>query len=73
MKTVEMKKTLQAALKSEFGFAPAINQIHLLETYDDGKNIHALFRTGSGRRTYEFDSIYTPNGVWVGDKSIFLI
>ena len=70
MKTTEMKKTIQAALKSEFGFAPALNQIHLLETYDDGKVISAQFHV-NGRRAFKFDSTYTKHGVWVGADTVF--
>ena len=52
---LNLKRTAQAALKSEYGFPPTLDSITLLE----------------GSHEYSFDSYTWPDGsVWVGKGTI---
>ena len=63
----ELKKTAQVALKSEYGFAPALSAIRLLEASDDRKYI--LFRVGDTE--YRFNSyLFHDGSVWCGRGTI---
>lgn len=62
----ELRKTAQKALRSEYGFAPALSKITLFEAHSDGEYI--LFRVED--KEYSFDSFMTNNGVWVGKGTI---
>lgn len=66
----ELKRIAQTALKSEYGFAPALNQIRLLEASGDGTYI----RFGIGTETYSFDSHISHVGdmetIWCGKGTI---
>lgn len=66
----DIRHILQSALKSEFGFAPALSEITIFKSLPDGT--HALFLVDG--REYRFDS-YTSNiggmeTVWVGAGTI---
>lgn len=66
----EIKRIVRCALKSEFGFAPALSAITIFKSLPDGT--HALFLVDG--REYRFDS-YTANiggmeTVWVGAGTI---
>ena len=66
----DIKRTVQLALKSEFGFAPALSAITIFKSLPDGT--HVLFFVDG--REYRFDS-YTSNiggmeTVWVGAGTI---
>jgi len=64
------KLTAQTALKSTYGFKPALSQITLLE-YDFDRT-HILFRVGD--KEYKFSSwVCGDNGVWVGEDTIRMI
>lgn len=64
---MELKRTAQVALESEYGFKPALDRITLLEGSDD--RTYILFRVGS--HEYSFDSYKWPDGsVWVGKGTI---
>ena len=59
---MNLKRTAQAALYSEYGFQPALDRITLLEGSDDRTYIR--FKVGS--HEYSFDSYKWPDGsVWV--------
>lgn len=65
-----IKKIVQCALKSEFGFAPALSEIGLYRSLPDGT--HALFVVND--KKYRFDS-YAINAagletVYVGSGTI---
>ena len=63
----EIKKTAQASLKSEFGFAPILKDITLLEA--SGDRTHILFRVGV--HEYSFNSYNFQDGsVWVGSGTL---
>ncbi len=66
----EIKKTAQAALKSEYGFAPPLSEITLLEASDD--RTYILFSVRN--KEYRFTSYILTYGdiesVWVGDGTI---
>lgn len=66
----EIKYFAQQALKSEYGFAPALKDITLLESSRDGT--YALFKVNG--KTYRFESCIMTYGnlhsVWVGDGTI---
>lgn len=69
MTRLEMKEIMQAALKNEYGFAPAICNIRLLEISIDGTYICAIVNGN----IYKFSSYYMngkTNGVWVGKGTI---
>lgn len=73
MKTkTELKRIAQSALKSEYGFQPALNNITLLEASNNGTYI--LFEVSGN--TYRFDSHTMGNGfpfpdsVWCGKGTI---
>lgn len=67
MKKAEMKKVMQAALKSEYGFAPALDCIKLMESNDDGTYIAA---TVCGKY-YAFNGWKWSDGaVWVGKGTV---
>ena len=60
---MNLKRTAQAALYSEYGFQPSLDRITLLEGSDDRTYIR--FKVGS--HEYAFDSYTWPDGsVWVG-------
>lgn len=61
MKNNELKQIAQAALKSEYGFSPAKNQITLLEANDNGTYI--MFDVNGN--VYQFNSYI----VIIGDMS----
>lgn len=62
-----MKKTAQAALESEYGFKPALNEIVLLEASDDRTYIRFKVRD----HEYVFSSYKWEDGsVWVGKGTI---
>ena len=65
-----IKRILQCALKSEFGFAPALSAITLYKSLSDGT--HVLFDVNG--KKYRFDSYATNIGgmetVWVGKGTI---
>ena len=65
-----IKRIVQCALKSEFGFAPTLSAIKLHKSLPDGT--HVLFDVNG--KKYRFDS-YTSNiggmeTVWVGAGTI---
>lgn len=65
----ELRKIAKTALENEYGFAPAIKDIVLLEAYGDGTYI--LFEVKGN--TYRFESSYRfgeHNGVWCGKGTI---
>lgn len=63
----DIKKIAQAALKSEYGFAPILKDITLLESCEDGTYI--LFKVAG--HEYSFDSYVLNDGiVWVGANTI---
>ena len=67
MSKEELKKTAQVALKSEYGFAPALSAIRLLEAADD--RTYILFRVGDTE--YRFDSyLFHDGSVWCGRGTI---
>ena len=67
MKNIDMKKTAQAALDSEYGFKPSLDKIILLEAAGD--RTYILFRVG--KHQYRFDSYLWPDGsVWVGTGTV---
>lgn len=62
-----LKRTAQAALKSEYGFNPSLDSIILLEGCDDRTYIR--FRVGV--HEYAFNSYKFEDGsVWVGSGTI---
>lgn len=62
-----MKHTAQAALKSEYGFKPALESIILLEGCDD----RTYIRFQVGTHEYAFHSYKFEDGsVWVGSGTI---
>ena len=65
-----IKQIVQCALKSEFGFAPALSAITLHKSLPDGT--HALFVVND--KKYRFDSYSITVGglesVWVGAGTI---
>lgn len=63
----EIKKTAQVALKSEYGFAPALKDITLLEASGDRTRI--LFRVAG--HEYSFNSYnFIDGSVWCGSGTI---
>ena len=65
--TTDIKKTAQAALKSEYGFAPSLKDITLLEC--SGDRTYILFRVAG--HEYSFDShSFADGSVWVGSGTI---
>ena len=66
----DIKKIVQCALKSEFGFAPALSEIDLYRSLPDGT--HALFVVNG--KKYRFDSYALSVGgfdtVYVGAGTI---
>lgn len=59
-----LRKTAQAALRAEYGFAPALRDITLLEA--SGDRTYILFKVNDWE--YEFNSYsYRDGTVWVGD------
>ena len=64
---LNLKRTAQAALYSEYGFQPALDRITLLEGSDD----RTYIRFNVGSHEYSFDSYKWPDGsVWVGKGTI---
>lgn len=68
MKTVrQLKAIVHGALKSEYGFAPALINIRIMESNDTGTYI-AFTVNG---KYYRFDSYKLPDGtIWVGKGTI---
>lgn len=67
MTKTELKKIAQMALDSEYGFAPSLNKIVLLEANGEGNYI--LFSVRG--REYCFDSRVLVDGtIWVGKGTI---
>ena len=65
----ELRTIAKEALRSEYGFAPALKDIVLLEAYGDGTYI--LFEVKGN--IYNFTSSYRfgeHNGVWCGKGTI---
>lgn len=66
----DIKRIVQCALKSEFGFAPALSAITVHKSLPDGT--HVLFSVNG--KTYRFDSYAINIGgmetVWVGKGTI---
>ena len=66
----DIKRIVQCALKSEFGFAPALSEIGLYRSLPDGT--HALFVVND--KKYRFDSYTSTEGgletVYVGHGTI---
>lgn len=63
----EIKKTAQAAFRSEFGVEPKLKDIRLLEA--SGDRTYILFCIG--KHTYRFDSYVDRFGaVWVGEGTL---
>lgn len=61
------KKTAQYALKAEYGFAPSMSEIQVLEA--SGDRTYILFRVGQWE--YEFKSyIFSGKSVWAGPGHI---
>lgn len=64
---INMKHTAQAALKSEYGFKPSLENIILLEGCDD----RTYIRFQVGTHEYAFHSYKFEDGsVWVGNGTI---
>ena len=68
MKTLrELEKIAQAALKSEYGFAPSLREISILGSNGDGTYM-AFF---VNLKYYRFDSYKMHDGsIWVGKGTI---
>lgn len=67
MKTADLKKIAQGALASEYGFAPALESIRLMESNDNGTYIAFTVKG----RYYSFRSYRWADGsVWVGSGTI---
>ena len=67
MKTADLKKIAQQALASEYGFAPALDSIRLMESNDNGTYIAFTVKG----RYYSFRSYRWADGsVWVGSGTI---
>ena len=66
----EIKRILQCALKSEFGFAPALSEITLHKTLPDGT--HALFVVAGKKYRFDSDTIALAGfeTVYVGPGTI---
>ena len=63
----ELKKIMQTALESEYGFAPALSKIVLLEACGDGTYIMASING----KEYQFHSRLIHDGsVWCGAGTI---
>ena len=67
MSIIALKKITQAALKSEYGFGPALINIGIMESNDTGTYI-AFTVNG---KYYRFDSYKLQDGsIWVGKGTI---
>lgn len=67
MKATEMKKIAQAALRSEYGFKPPLDDIRLMESNDTGTYIAFTVKG----RYYAFRSRRIFDGsVWCGSGTI---
>ena len=66
----ELKSTAQAALKSEYGFAPSLERITLLEA--SGNGTYILFRVGIHEYRFESDICHIGDieSIWVGKGTI---
>jgi hypothetical protein len=62
----ELRKIAQRALESEYGFAPALNAITLLEA--NGEGTYILFSVNG--KEYRFNSDIRHGDVWVGSGTI---
>lgn len=64
----ELKRIAAAALENEFGYAPKVSSISLLEACEDGTYIRF---TVNNRRVYAFNSTIDSFGaVWAGNGTI---
>ena len=67
MTKAELRKIAQQALESEYGFAPSINKIVLLEA--NGEGTYILFSVKG--KEYSFDSRILRDGtIWAGKGTI---
>lgn len=67
MTKTTLKKIAQTALESEFGFAPAISNITLLEA--NGEGTYILFSVKG--KDYRFESrLLLDKTIWVGKGTI---
>ena len=67
MKKADLKKIAQAALASEYGFAPALESIRLMESNGNGTYIAFTVKG----RYYSFRSYRRADGsMWVGSGTI---
>lgn len=67
MTKAKLRKIAKQALNSVFGFAPALNQIILLEA--NGEGTYILFEVKG--KEYRFDSRLLPDGtIWAGAGTI---
>ena len=67
MKIAEMKRIAQAALNSEYGFKPSLDDIRMMESNDDGTYLAFTVRG----RYYAFRSYrLATGGVWCGSGTI---
>lgn len=67
MTKAELRKIAQQALESEYGFAPSLNKIVLLEANGEGNYI--LFEVKG--KEYRFDSRILKDGtIWVGKGTV---
>ena len=67
MKRAILKMVSHEALKSEYGFAPALKDINIIESNETGTYI-AFTVNG---KYYRFDSYTWPDGsIWVGKGTI---
>lgn len=62
----ELRKIAQRALESEYGFAPTLNAITLLEA--NGEGTYILFSVKG--EEYRFNSDIRHGAVWVGSGTI---
>ena len=60
-----LKRTVQSALKSEFGFSPSLQDITLLENTN---RTYIMFQVRD--KFYQFNSYEMNGGVWVGEGTI---
>lgn len=67
MTKATLRTIAQRALKSEYGFAPALNQITLLEA--NGEGTYILFEVND--KEYSFNSRLLHDGsIWAGNGTI---
>lgn len=67
----ELKQVLQAALKSEYGFAPSKKDIKIFKSNVDAYHVFCIFEVNG--IPYKFSSTYKlgkRNGLYVGEGTI---